>query len=89
MQTIDINCKGVLNGIAAVLPKMLARKSGHIVNISSDAGRKVFAGLGVYSASKMFVEAVSQVRAERSLLVDALARARADSLTNCVAIVCG
>uniref|UniRef100_K3X1X3 NADP-dependent 3-hydroxy acid dehydrogenase YdfG n=1 Tax=Globisporangium ultimum (strain ATCC 200006 / CBS 805.95 / DAOM BR144) TaxID=431595 RepID=K3X1X3_GLOUD len=59
-RTIDINCKGVLNGIAAVLPKMLERKSGHIVNISSDAGRKVFAGLGVYSASKMFVEAISQ-----------------------------
>ncbi|TYZ60597.1 hypothetical protein PybrP1_004541 [[Pythium] brassicae (nom. inval.)] len=59
-RTIDINCKGVLNGIAAVLPKMLERKRGHIVNISSDAGRKVFAGLGVYSASKMFVEAVSQ-----------------------------
>ncbi|GAB9467392.1 Oxidoreductase [Globisporangium polare] len=59
-RTIDINCKGVLNGIAAVLPKMLERKTGHIVNISSDAGRKVFAGLGVYSASKMFVEAVSQ-----------------------------
>lgn len=52
----------MLNGIAAVLPKMLERKTGHIVNISSDAGRKVFAGLGVYSASKMFVEAVSQVR---------------------------
>lgn len=52
----------MLNGIAAVLPKMLERKTGHIVNISSDAGRRVFAGLGVYSASKMFVEAVSQVR---------------------------
>ncbi|RLN90914.1 hypothetical protein BBJ28_00000314 [Nothophytophthora sp. Chile5] len=58
--TIDINCKGTLNGVAAVLPKMLARKSGHIVNISSDAGRKVFAGLGVYSASKMFIEGISQ-----------------------------
>ncbi|KAE8999932.1 hypothetical protein PR002_g18321 [Phytophthora rubi] len=57
---IDINCKGTLNGVAAVLPKMLARKSGHIVNISSDAGRKVFAGLGVYSASKMFIEGISQ-----------------------------
>lgn len=40
-QTVDVNCKGVLNGIAAVLPGMLERKSGHIVNISSDAGRKV------------------------------------------------
>ncbi|CAH0480383.1 unnamed protein product [Peronospora belbahrii] len=59
-RTIDINCKGTLNGVAAVLPKMLARKSGHIVNISSDAGRKVFPGLGVYSASKMFIEGISQ-----------------------------
>ena len=61
LQTVDINCKGVLNGIAAVLPSMLVRKTGHIVNITSDAGRKVFPGLGVYSASKMFVEAISQV----------------------------
>ncbi|DAZ99590.1 TPA: hypothetical protein N0F65_001418 [Lagenidium giganteum] len=59
-RTVDINCKGVLNGVGAVLPKMLERKSGHIVNISSDAGRQVFAGLGVYSASKMFVEAISK-----------------------------
>lgn len=59
-RTIDINCKGTLNGIASVLPDMLARKSGHIVNITSDAARKVFPGLGVYSASKCFVEYVSQ-----------------------------
>ena len=39
---------------------MLSRGQGHIVTISSDAGRKVFPGLAVYSASKSFVEALSQ-----------------------------
>ena len=59
-QTIDVNCKGVLNCVGAVLPGMLERGRGHIVTISSDAGRKVFPGLAVYSASKFFVEAFSQ-----------------------------
>jgi NADP-dependent 3-hydroxy acid dehydrogenase YdfG len=59
-RTVDVNCKGTLNCIGAVLEGMLARGRVHIVTISSDAGRKVFAGLGVYSGSKFFVEAVSQ-----------------------------
>ncbi len=46
--------------MGAVLPGMIERGSGHIVTISSDAGRKVFPGLAVYSASKFFVEALSQ-----------------------------
>jgi amino acid adenylation domain-containing protein/thioester reductase-like protein len=59
-QTVDVNCKGICNTIAAVVPGMLKRGKGHFVAISSDAGRKVFPGLGVYSASKFFVEATLQ-----------------------------
>jgi NADP-dependent 3-hydroxy acid dehydrogenase YdfG len=59
-RTVEVNCMGALNCVGAVLPGMLERGSGHIVTISSDAGRKVFPGLSVYSASKYFVEALSQ-----------------------------
>ncbi len=59
-RTVDVNCRGALNCVGAVLPGMLGRGRGHIVTISSDAGRKVFPGLAVYSASKFFVEALSQ-----------------------------
>lgn len=58
---IDINVKGVLYGIAAVLPVMKAQKSGQIINVSSVAGIKVFSGLGtVYSATKFAVKAISE-----------------------------
>jgi NADP-dependent 3-hydroxy acid dehydrogenase YdfG len=59
-RTVEINCKGALNCVGAVLSGMLERGEGHVVTISSDAGRKVFPGLAVYSASKFFVEALSQ-----------------------------
>jgi NADP-dependent 3-hydroxy acid dehydrogenase YdfG len=59
-RTIEVNCKGATNCVGAVLPGMLECGRGHIVTISSDAGRKVFPGLTVYSASKFFVEALSQ-----------------------------
>lgn len=56
----DVNLKGVLYGIAAALPQMIGQKSGHIVNLSSVAGHKLFAGSAVYSATKFGVRALSE-----------------------------
>eukprot|EP00696_Hemimastix_kukwesjijk_P008823 gnl/Hemi2/21150_TR7013_c0_g1_i1.p2 gnl/Hemi2/21150_TR7013_c0_g1~~gnl/Hemi2/21150_TR7013_c0_g1_i1.p2 ORF type:complete len:256 (-),score=98.43 gnl/Hemi2/21150_TR7013_c0_g1_i1:92-832(-) len=49
---IDINLKGSLHCVGAVLPHFMAQKSGHVINISSDADSKVFPGSAVYSATK-------------------------------------
>ncbi|WP_022835931.1 SDR family oxidoreductase [Salisaeta longa] len=59
-QMVDVNVKGVLYGIGAVLPSMLERGQGHIVNVSSVAGRRVFPGSAVYSGTKFFVRALSE-----------------------------
>lgn len=57
---IDVNIKGVLNGIHAVLNGMLAQGSGHIITISSVAGLTVGPGSAVYSATKFAVRAISE-----------------------------
>lgn len=57
---IDVNIKGVLYGIAAALPHMTQRKSGHIVNVSSVAGHKVGPGYVVYAATKHAVRVLSE-----------------------------
>ena len=57
---IDVNIKGVLYGIAAALPHMKAKKSGHIINVSSVAGHRVLENSAVYSATKFAVRALSE-----------------------------
>ena len=58
---IDVNIKGLLYGVAAVLPIMQKQKQGHIINIASVFGFKVFAPGGtVYSATKFAVRAVTE-----------------------------
>ncbi len=57
---IDVNIKGVLNGIAAALPYMKEQKFGQIINTSSVAGHKVFFGSAVYSATKYAVRALTE-----------------------------
>jgi NADP-dependent 3-hydroxy acid dehydrogenase YdfG len=57
---IDVNIKGVLYGVAAALPHMIAQKSGHFINVSSVAGHKVRAGGTVYAATKSAVQVISE-----------------------------
>jgi NADP-dependent 3-hydroxy acid dehydrogenase YdfG len=57
---IDINIKGVLNGIAAVLPVMEAQGSGHIISTASTGAHAVGAQFGVYCASKYAVRAIME-----------------------------
>jgi NADP-dependent 3-hydroxy acid dehydrogenase YdfG len=57
---IDVNLKGTLYGIGAVLPHMKAQKSGHIINVSSVAGHKVRPGSAVYAATKTAVRVISE-----------------------------
>lgn len=58
-QMIDVNIKGVLYGLHQVIPKMIAKKSGHIINISSVSGQEVTKKSTVYSATKFAVRAIS------------------------------
>ena len=59
-QMVDVNIKGVLYCTGAVIPHMVSKKSGHIVNISSVAGRIVFPAGSVYCATKHAVAAFSE-----------------------------
>ena len=57
---IDVNIKGVLYSTGAVITHMKEKKSGHIVNLSSVAGRVVFASGSVYCATKFAIAAFSE-----------------------------
>ena len=63
---VDVNIKGVLYGIAAVLPEMTERGSGHIINIASIGALTVSPTAAVYCATKFAVRAISEgLRQER------------------------
>ena len=57
---VNVNIKGVLYGIAAVMPIMEEQESGHIINTCSVAGHKLFSGGAVYCATKFAVKAISE-----------------------------
>ena len=57
---IDVNLRGVLNGIAAVLPIMGQQKSGHIINVASVSAYRVDPTAAVYCATKYAVRALSE-----------------------------
>ncbi len=57
---IDINVKGLLYVSKAVVPGMVERKSGHIINIGSIAGKEVYPNGNVYCASKFAVDDINQ-----------------------------
>ncbi|WKB82606.1 SDR family NAD(P)-dependent oxidoreductase [Cellulophaga lytica] len=57
---LDINVKGLLYVSKAVIPNMIAKKAGHIINIGSTAGKEVYPNGNVYCASKHAVDAINQ-----------------------------
>jgi NADP-dependent 3-hydroxy acid dehydrogenase YdfG len=62
---VDINVHGVMHGMKAVLPRLVARGGGHLVNIASAAGKGPYPGGATYCGTKHFVVGVSEaVRGE-------------------------
>jgi len=64
---IDVNIRGVLNGIAAGLPIMKEQRSGQFINLSSIGGHVVFPTSAVYCATKFAVRALSEGRRQEEL----------------------
>ncbi len=66
---VETNFFGTLHVIQAVLPKLRAQRSGHVINVSAAAALSNYAGFGVYGAAKAAVEALSEsLRAETASL---------------------
>lgn len=59
----EVNVFGVLTTVRALLPSMRAQKSGHIINITSIAGRVGSQGLGIYNGSKFALEGIGEALA--------------------------
>ena len=57
---VDVNIKGVLNGLSAVLPELIKNKGGNIINISSSAAHRYFPGGAIYCATKSAVKMLSE-----------------------------
>lgn len=74
-KAIDINIKGVVNGISAVYDTMIEQGQGHVVNISSIYGNAGTEGSGVYSATKAAVDVLSE-----SLRVEAQGKIKVTNL---------
>jgi NADP-dependent 3-hydroxy acid dehydrogenase YdfG len=66
---IDVNLRGTLHGIAAVLPLMEAQGQGHIVNVASVSAHRVDPTSAVYSATKFAVRALSEGLRQESTAV--------------------
>lgn len=59
-RTIDVNIHGVLNGIASVLPRFMARRDGHVINVASIGAHLVVPAAAVYCGTKHAVRAITE-----------------------------
>ena len=66
-KAIDINIRGVLHGIAAVLPHMNERSSGHVINIGSIASFRALPNFAVYCGTTFAVKAISECLRQETL----------------------
>lgn len=57
---IDVNIHGVLNGIASVLPRFMAQRDGHVINVASIAAHMVVPTAAVYCGTKHAVKAITE-----------------------------